>query len=206
MKNIYLIRHSGPFVKLDFNNKITFEEKSERMILSPVAEERAKNLLKIKDLENIEKIYSCNSNRAISTIKYLAEKNDLVIHVRDEINEREFGVKYIDELPENFIKNQFEDGNFKLSEGESLLNVKNRVNDFINNILNNDNEQNIAISMHAIAIMAYFKEYCTVTFKDAVFNIKYNDIDIFNKKIGNPEIFKLEFDGNKLIDIKNIDI
>ena len=40
-KTIYLIRHSGPFVELDYDYKITFEEQSRNMILTSNAEKKS---------------------------------------------------------------------------------------------------------------------------------------------------------------------
>ena len=78
-KTIYLVRHSGPFVPLQIENKVEFKEQSKNMILSIEAEDKAKRVSKIKELQNIDEIYSSNSARAIATAKYIAFENNLDI-------------------------------------------------------------------------------------------------------------------------------
>ena len=136
---IYFIRHSAPFVEIDnYSNgdKILWSEFNKNMILSPKGEENAKKLIDVKELKNITEIYSSNSSRAIETAKYLAESNNLKIKLDDRINEREFGVKYFDEIPQNFVKNSLENKNLKIDNGESLNELDARLNDFLNSILN----------------------------------------------------------------------
>lgn len=172
-KEIYLIRHSGPFVELSNLENLKFELQRERMILSVEAEKKSEKLSDLNEFENIDIIYSSNSNRAISTVKYIANKNNLKINVENDLNERIFGIEYINELPNDFIKRQFEDENYKLKNGESLLEVENRINDFIENkVLKSDNKK-IVLSMHAIGILAYLKQYCDVKFNNNIFTIIY---------------------------------
>ena len=107
MKTIYLIRHSAPFVEIDNyvdNDNVLWFEFNKNMILSPQGEENAKKLCNVEELKDIDEIYASNSSRAIETAKYLAECNNLKIKLDERINEREFGVDYINDLPENFTK------------------------------------------------------------------------------------------------------
>ena len=117
MKIIYFIRHSAPFIEIENykNNKnIKWNEVNRNMILSVKGEENAKKLCEIEELKKIDEVYSSNSARAIGTAKYLAELNNKSIKLDERINEREFGVDYIEELPDNYTKKSFDDKNFKL--------------------------------------------------------------------------------------------
>lgn len=138
MKYIYLIRHSSPFVEIENYNdykNVLWDEYNKNMILSVEGEEKAKKLCDIKELKNIKNIYSSNSFRAIGTAKYLSELNNTKIKLDDRINERNLGVKYISDLPDDYTKHLFNDKNFKVYDGETLNDVDSRFNDFIKDIL-----------------------------------------------------------------------
>ena len=105
MKNIYLIRHSAPFVEIanyeDYRN-VNWAEYNKNMILSVLGEENAKQLCNIDELKMLDEVYASNSFRAIGTAKYIAEENNLKIKLDDRINERELGVQRISDLPDNY--------------------------------------------------------------------------------------------------------
>lgn len=200
MKTIYLIRHSAPFVEIDNyinNDSVLWSEFNKNMILSPLGEENAKKLCNINELNGINEIYASNSSRAIETAKYLAESNNLRIKLDERINEREFGVEYIKDLPNNFTKLSFEDKKFKVNNGESLNEVDNRLKSFINDVLDNNNDK-IAIVMHGIILLSYLKTICNhFDFDGRNFNIRYNDHIVLNGTPKNPSIYKIEFDDSK---------
>ncbi len=202
MKTIYLIRHSAPFVKIENyinNDNVLWNEFNKNMILSPLGEENAKKLCNVNELKNIDEIYASNSSRAIETAKYLAEKNNIKIKLDERINEREFGVKYIKDLPVNFTKLSFEDKKIKIADGESLYEVDERFSSFINDLLNRDNSR-IVIVMHGIILLSYLKTICNYfEFDGRNFNISYNGKIILDGIPKNPSIYKIEFDDNKNI-------
>ena len=200
MTTIYLIRHSAPFVDIDnYKNyeDVLWSEYNKNMILSPQGEENAKKLCNVEELEGINEIYASNSSRAIETAKYLADSNNLKIKLDKRINEREFGVEYIRDLPDNFNKISFEDKTFKVNNGESLNDVDTRFKSFIADILNK-NIDKTAIVMHGIILLSYLKTICDYfEFDGKNFNIKYNDNIVLEGKPKNPSIYKIEFDDNK---------
>lgn len=203
MKNIYLIRHSAPFVELYESDKMTWNEYNKNMILSSEGEENAKKLCSLNIFKNVDLIYSSNSYRAISTSKYVAEMNNLPIRIDDRINERSFGINLISDLPNDFVKNQFTDKDLKYKDGESLNDVNIRFDNFIRELLDNDKES-ILLFIHGIVLMSYLSTLCDVEFDNNIFKIIYKDNIIFNNKMKNLEIFKLTFDNKKLISIENI--
>lgn len=200
MTTIYLIRHSAPFVEIDnYKNyeDVLWYEYNKNMILSPQGEENAKKLCNVEELEGINEIYASNSSRAIETAKYLADSNNLKIKLDKRINEREFGVEYIRDLPDNFNKISFEDKTFKVNNGESLNDVDTRFKSFIADLLNK-NIDKVAIVMHGIILLSYLKTICDYfEFDGKNFNIKYNDNIVLEGKPKNPSIYKIEFDDNK---------
>lgn len=200
MKTIYLIRHSAPFVEIDNyvdNDNVLWSEFNKNMILSPQGEENAKKLCNVNELKDLNEIYASNSSRAIETAKYLAKSNNIRIKLDERINEREFGVDYLRDLPADFTKLSFEDKNFKVNNGESLNEVDNRLKSFISDLLDNDSNK-IAIVMHGIILLSYLKTICNhFEFDGRNFNIKYNDNVVLEGTPKNPSIYKIEFDDNK---------
>ena len=201
VKTIYLIRHSGPFVEIDnyTNKNVLWSEFNRNMILSPLGEMNAKNLCNVKELKNISAIYASNSARAIGTAKYLAEINKLKIKLDTRINEREFGVDYIQELPSDFTKHSFDDKNFKLAHGESLNQVDTRLKSFINDLLDSNNDK-VAIVLHGIILLSYLKTVSNHFYFDGVnFDIKFNNNVVLTGIPKNPSIYKIEFNDNKKV-------
>lgn len=207
MKTIYLIRHSAPFIEID--NYIDYKNTSwndynRNMILSTKGENNAKELTNIKELRDINEIYSSDSFRAIGTAKYIAELNNLRIKLDSRINERNLGINSINELPENFSKKSFDDKNLKFKNGESLNEVDKRFNEFINEILNKNNNKTVIV-IHGMILMSYLQTLCNFEFDGEKFKISYNNKIVINRKFKNPDVFKLEFDNeNNLNNIENI--
>ena len=210
MKTIYLIRHSAPFIDIDNYQdylNVPFSEYNKNMILSVKGEENAKKLCNVEELKDIKKIYASNSFRAISTAKYIAEMNNIKIKLDDRINERKFGVKYLNELPDDYTKKSFDDKNFKIKGGESLNEVDKRFCNFVDSLLD-DNKTNIVIVIHGIMLLSYLQKLSSsFSFDGDNFKITFKDKIILDGKLESPAIYKLKFDDNKkLIDIKNMKV
>lgn len=200
MKTIYLIRHAGPFINLDNYDKEPFANQNKNMILSVEGERNASKLCEISELKDIDIIYSSDSARALATAKYIAEQNNLKIKIDKRINERIFGITYLDELPKDFIIHQFQDKNYKLENGESLNDVINRFNEVITEILSSDKE-NIALFIHGIVLMAYLSSISEVDFNNDKFKVIFNNNIVMDRKLKNPDIFKISYDNNNIINI-----
>ncbi len=83
---IYLIRHSEQ-LKLkgkNFSNDSS-QIKNEKIPLSINGEILAQNLSNIEELKNIDVLFSSNYVRAISTAKYIAEKNNIEINIDERL-------------------------------------------------------------------------------------------------------------------------
>ena len=208
MATIYLIRHSAPFVEIDnYQNykNVSWLEYNRNMILSGTGEENAKKLSDVEELQRVDEIYASNSFRAIGTAKYIAEKNNIKIKIDSRINEREFGVDRISDLPDDFTKISFDDKSFKVGNGESLNEVDERFNSFINDILLKNNDKTIVV-LHGIILLSYLKSVCSVfNFDGKNFDIRFNDKVILDGTPKNPSIYKIEYDDNKnVIDVENL--
>ena len=207
MKTIYLIRHSAPFIDIDNYQdylNVPFSEYNKNMILSVKGEENAKKLCNVEELKDIKEIYASNSSRAISTAKYIAEMNNIKIKLDDRINERKFGVKYLNELPDDYTKKSFDDKNFKIKNGESLNEVDKRFSNFIDNLL--DDDSSVIIVIHGIMLLSYLQKLSSsFSFDGDNFKIIFKDKIILDAKLKSPDIYKLNFDDDKkLVDINNV--
>lgn len=208
MKNIYLIRHSAPFVDIDnysdYEN-VLWDEYNKNMILSVEGEENAKKLCSIKELQNISEVYASNSFRAISTAKYVSESNGLKIKLDERINEREFGVNYLRELPEEFTQKSFEDNDFKTKNGESLNELNKRFANFIEELLDGD-KNDVAVVIHGIIFLSYLQSISSsFKYNGKEFKILFKDKIILDGKLKSPDVYKLVFDdNNNLVNIDNV--
>ena len=208
MKTIYLIRHSAPFIEIDnysdYKN-VPWNDYNRNMILSSVGEENAKKLCNIEDLRGLDVVYSADSFRAIGTAKYIAEMNNLKIRLDDRINERNLGVKTINELPENQTIESFNNKDYKFGNGESLNEVDSRFNSFIGNLLKS-NDNKIALFIHGITMMSFLQNNTEFSFDGKNMRSVFNNQEIYNGKMKNPMIFKITYnDDNKLSNIKYVD-
>ena len=206
IKEVYLIRHSKPLKVNNDKNMDSLQIQNEKQPLSIEGENIAREKLNIKELKDIDKLYSSSYVRAISTAKYIAENNNIEINVINDFGERKFGINSWDELPDNFGEKQFLDENYKTEFGESQKEVRERTLNALMNVLKNDDKK-IAIVFHSTAMLFLIMTWCKVipSKEDFSYKFLFNDEEVFNDKIDYCEIFKLTFDDkNKLINIENI--
>ena len=207
MTTIYLIRHSKTMkVNNEFNND-NLQIQNEKQFLSIEGEQIAQNKLNNTELDNIDVLFSSNYVRTMQTAKYLAEKNNLEIKVISDLGERKFGIDSWKQLPKNFEREQFLDENYKIGNGESQKEVRERMYSTIINILNEYNNKRVAIISHATAISYLLKKWCDIQQVDDKLRYIFNNKILLDGYFNYCETFKLEFDDDyKLIDIKNIDL
>ena len=197
-KTIYLIRHSAPFVEIDnytdYKN-VPWNDYNRNMILSSEGEEKSKKLCKIKELKNIDVLYSADSFRAIGTAKYVAEMNNLKIKLDSRINERNLGVNTISELPDNQTLHSFTNKDYKFGTGESLNEVDERFNSFIDDVLKS-NCSKIALFIHGIIMMSFLQNNADFSFDGKNMKLIFNNKEIYNDKMKSPMVFKIDYDNN----------
>ena len=89
LTQVYLIRHSE---ELKIEDKIVRNQESqisnEKIILSVEGEKKAQEISKLKELSNIDILWSSNYVRAIATAKYIAKQNHIEINIDESFNER----------------------------------------------------------------------------------------------------------------------
>lgn len=204
MTTIYLIRHSKP-MNMDIKqiaNSESLQIINEKNILSVEGEKRAEELSKIPGLKNIDYVISSNYARAMATAKYICRENNKDLNIVEDFAERKFGINDWSELPKDFGKRQFEDENYKIGNGESQKEVANRMYNALMDAVNKYQDKKIVIVSHATAITFLLMKLATYQDQKIVFNNKLIMDETF--KWNAPEIFKLEFKKNNLINIENI--
>lgn len=203
MKTMYIVKHSGPFVDIknyeDYEN-VLWEDYNRNMILSVEGEKRAEELCEIAELNNVERIFASDSARAIASAKYLAEKNNIKIELDERINERIFGIERLNELPKDFNKLSFDDKNYKMENGESFNDVDKRFIDFINDLLNQDNNCYI-LFIHGLILLSYLETICDFKFDGTNFDIKYNGKVILDGNPKSPSVYKITYNDREVIDV-----
>ena len=205
MTIVYLVRHSKPLQVNNNYTKDSIQIQNEKKILSSEGEALAEKHFSNEIFNNIDCVYSSNYIRAISTAKYVAEKNNIEINIIDDLGERKFGINTWDELPNNFERKQFLDEDYKIVGGESQREVRKRMKSAIMQILNENREKKIVIVSHGTAISFLLKEWCDIELVEEKLQYNFNGKNIFNGYLNYCETFKLEFDNDyNLISIKNI--
>ena len=209
MTIVYISRHSQPFRKFLGEYKVNEIEqiRNEKNLLSVDGEKYAEQMSNLPELLKVEILYSSHYVRAMSTAKYIAEKNNIILNVDERLGGRRFGVNNISELPSTFFEDQFRNWDYKLTNGESVNEVSKRMNEALSEILDVNRDKKIAIISHGTAISAMLKKWCNIKLNEEtkLVEIYFNNKLVFDGNWKCPELFKLEFDdNNNLISIKNI--
>ena len=201
MTTIYLINNALTMNNLIFPNT-SLEQKREKRLLSIEGERESAALIKDKDLLNVQKIYSSPYVMSIGTAKYLASKLELAINIDNHLGERKLGIlgdkkiRMVNEMQEN-------DFDYKLTEGESLNEVKNRLLKFLKKILVSDEDKTIALFTHNVAITCLLSTYCEKGFNlDTRLILNYNEDAIIDGSWADISIIELTFDKQELVGIK----
>ncbi|MBE6157520.1 MAG: histidine phosphatase family protein [Firmicutes bacterium] len=201
-KEIYLIRHAEPLKSNNTNNIDSLQLQNEKWPLTVSGEQKAKELSEKEELQNIDLVISSNYVRTISTAKYIADKNNTNINIIEDFNERKFGINDWSELPEDFGQKQFLDEDFKTPNGESRKEVTDRMYNGLINILNNNQCKKVVITSHATAITFLLMKLGEYKNNAIYFNNKLIMDSSYKWKA--PDVFKLTYEDNELIDIENI--
>ena len=210
MTTIYLIRHSIKEKNYGvFDSNDNSQVKNEKIILSVDGEKMAERLSKHKELQNIDEIWTSNYVRAIQTAKYISENNNINLNVSTVFDERHYGKWSTVEDKEKFWINQFLNKNLKNIDGESQVDVQNRMDKKIKEIIYNNENKRVAIVSHNACILFYLLKYCNL--EEAKINkqltITYKDKKIIESGImKSPSIMKLTFNNDSLIDISYFEI
>lgn len=210
LTTIYLIRHS---VRMNNNEKVDSYKtsqseliKEEKNILSVDGEIRANILSDELELQNIDVVYASNCVRTLQTAKYMLHKQNLKVNIDERLDERRIGIPNDKEFP-NYYTLQFLDENYKTVGGESQKEVRNRMLEVFNEIVDSNKGKRIAVFSHGLAISFLLMNWCKLKSinENRVIELAFKDKTVLNKRLNSPDVFKIVMDENKDIkDINNI--
>ena len=202
MTIVYLIRHSkADKIKED---TMDLQTQNENYPLSLEGKEIAKTKFENSEFANLDVLYSSHYLRAIETAKILSNIYNLPVNIINNIGERKFGISSWDELPIDFERKQLTDEDYKIGNGESQKEVKDRMYNALIKIIHNNVDKKIAIVSHATAISFLLKKWCDINFIDNKLQYIYKGKILLDGYFNHCETFKLVFDGDILINIENI--
>lgn len=183
MKTVYLMCHSIPEKDQSIEN--------ENIPLSLEGKILAKNLFDKLSISSNCKIFSSPYLRARQT----AEAFSSNIIIDDRMIERKIGDKST--FTKEMWTKQYSDLDAANKNGESFRMVRERMNKFMNTLIENmgDGETVIVVS-HAAAICAYLQQCCEINVTDVdtkARHIIFHDKTVLDGKVNTPSCFILNF-------------
>ena len=182
MTTIYFVRHAEP----NYNNHDD--------ILRELSEKGLKDRELVTDFfidKQIDIVLSSPYKRAVVTVLDFAEKNGKDILIVEGFKERRVDSDWIVDF-DSFCKKQWEDFNYKLSDGECLKEVQSRNIVALDNVLSSYKGKNIVIGSHGTALSAIINYY------DKSFG--YNDFEKIRFLM--PWIVEFSFEDKKCVGIR----
>ncbi len=203
MTTVFIMRHSKVIErdKIELNTTDSVQLINEKNILSVDGEKLAEKVSVMEEFTNLDAVYSSNYVRAILTAKYFANRNNQKIIVDERLKERVQGIKKWDELPKNFEEKQFYDENYKIGDGENQLEVRKRMEEVVDEILETNKDKKVIIISHATAISFLLKRWCNIEYQG---NYCFHNKTFFDGKWNYCTSFKMFFDGKKLLKIEEV--
>lgn len=175
MTTIYFIRHAEP----NYNNHDDLTRE-----LSPKGLGDRKLVTEFLADKGIQVALSSPFKRAVDTIKDFTDKNNLVIKTIEDFRERKVDSGWIEDF-NTFAKRQWEDFNYKLSDGECLREVQERNIAALKKVLQQYDGKNVIVGSHGTALSTIINYYCP--------HFGYQQFEEIRGLM--PWIVKFEFEG-----------
>ena len=149
MTIVYFVRHAEPNYNNhdDMSRELTNKGLQDRQLVT--------NFLSDK---HIDIVLSSPYIRAIETVAHFAETKKLKIETVEDFRERKIDSEWIADF-DTFCKRQWEDFDYKLSDGETLKQVQTRNIKALNKVLEVYSGKNIVIGSHGTALSTIINYY-----------------------------------------------
>ncbi|MBJ8326321.1 histidine phosphatase family protein [Streptococcus pacificus] len=146
---IYLVRHAQPNYENhnDCDRELTTKGLQDSQLISVFLKDKA-----------IHSIYSSPYRRSIETIESFSKERQLSTTIDNLFRERKIDDVWIEDFNQ-FAQKQWLDFNYKLTNGESLNDVKHRMVNAINNVLDKEKGNNVVVGSHGTAISTLIHHY-----------------------------------------------
>lgn len=186
MTTVYFIRHAQPNYSnhCDAERELTAKGMADCSLVTDFLSDK-----------NVDIVLSSPFLRSIDTIRHFAEKNGLPITQIDSFRERRVDSRWIEDFT-SFARQQWEDFDYKLSDGESLSEVQNRQIAALNDVLDQYRDKTIIVGSHGTAISTIIHYY------DRGFG--FEDFLKIGPKM--PHIVEFQFDGQCCVKITQHDL
>lgn len=160
---------------------------------------RAQKLFSLDIFRSVSAVYSSPYQRAFST----AEKLRVCFSTDYRLRERELGNPQT--LDADFWEHQYENHDYKNSDGESLNDTRERMTLAVGEILSTMRDgETTAVVTHAAAICAFLLNECSIEVVNAskkIRRIMHHGNTVLNGKIAAPSAFILNFENDRLCSI-----
>ena len=199
---LYLVSNNLLLEGLSYNNGTNLDLIRLSRPLSINGENMAKEVLNKDIFNNIENIYSSFFSSAISTAKYLSNRLDLKINLDSRLNECKVGS--LGNKNMKMVKGlQDHEFTYKLPNGESLIDVGNRINNIVLEIAKSNN--NTVVFSHKRAILGFLLKYCKVGYNlDENLILEYNNKMIYDDTDTSIDIYEVTIDYGEIVNIELI--
>ncbi len=149
MTTVYFVRHAEPNYE---NHDDISRELSEKGFRD---RKRVTNFLTDK---KIDVVLSSPYKRAVDTVREFAEISGLDITIVEDFRERRIDSQWIEDF-HSFSKKQWEDFQYKLSDGECLAEVQKRNISALGRVLEQYKNKNIVVGSHGTALSTIINYY-----------------------------------------------
>jgi 2,3-bisphosphoglycerate-dependent phosphoglycerate mutase len=146
---VYFVRHaeSDSRVRDDLTRPLTEKGLKDRRLVTQFLSDK-----------QIRHIASSPYKRALDTIQDFADQQGLHVEIADDFRERRVDSVWVDDFS-GFVKQQWADFSYKLSDGESLAEVQSRYIAALEALRAKHPGENIAIASHGTALSTVIHYY-----------------------------------------------
>lgn len=185
-------------------NNIKYDKKKIEIPLVEKNKDYAIRLSLISLFNGVNSIYSSTDPSAKIFASYLGKRLNKNIYLSDKFNPQKNDNVSLEEL-KNIYFMQEHDFDIKNGNGESLNELKKRINDEIERIIHLNNANKVAIFTHRRCILSYLIGYCEVLYNlEDQLILEYNDNVIYDGMLNDIDIYSIMINNNKIININKI--
>lgn len=182
MTTIYFVRHAEPDFDVhdDMTRPLTEKGKQDAQLVAKYFENK-----------QIDAVLSSPFYRSIDTVSGIAELIHTKVILIEDFRERRVDSCWIEDFS-GFVKQQWEDFDHRLSDGECLREVQSRNIAALRNVLAEYRDKNLVIGSHGTALSTIINYY------DPSFG--YEDFNKIRARM--PWIVKMTFEADRCIGIE----
>lgn len=186
MTIVYFVRHAQPNYDNhdDLNRELTAKGLEDRKLVTQFFRDK-----------QVDVVLSSPYKRAVDTVKEFADTNDLPIRLINDFRERKIDSTWIEDF-HSFSQRQWNDFDYKLSDGESLREVQNRNITALKQVLDEYDGKTVLIGSHGTALSTIL-QYFTPSFG-------YDDFEKIRSLM--PWIVKFTFENGTCLDIQTYNL